>query len=330
MNLILIWAVLISLIILAYVLLDGFDLGIGILFPWMKGTHTRDIMMSTVAPVWDGNETWLVFGAAALYGAFPRAYGTLLPLLYMPLMLMLMALIFRGLAFEFRFKAHKSQPFWDVAFAAGSMVAALMQGMILGNFVQGYGDTLPITNQAYPWVTPFSVLTGLAVVAGYALLGSSWLIIKTTGVLQARFYQVAKYLLGLVVAFLIVVCLWTPLLTPQILQRWMSPPGFYAMLVLPALISIVVMANFYCLRQRREKAPFLLSMALFVLSYIGFCIGVFPYIVPNAMRFWEAAAPPTSLKFTLGGVAVILPMLVLYTAYAYRVFRGKVTQTIHY
>jgi cytochrome bd ubiquinol oxidase subunit II len=329
MNFILIWAVLISFIILTYVLLDGFDLGIGILFPWVKGPDSRDIVMSTVAPVWDGNETWLVFGAAALYGAFPMAYGILLPILYMPITFMLLALIFRGLAFEFRFKAPRNQRFWDIAFALGSTVVAFMQGMILGCFVQGYGDQL-VVGHTYPWITPFSVLTGIAVVAGYGLLGATWLILKTTGALQARFYTLAKYLLGLVSGFLMIVCCWTPLLSPAILERWVSVPNCYYLLGLGGMVTGVIISHFSCLNKRCEKAPFLLSLLLFVGSYIGFCISVFPYIVPRVITFWEAAAPISSLKFTLTGVAIIIPMLIAYTVYAYHVFRGKVTQSIHY
>lgn len=331
MTLILIWAILISLIILTYVLLDGFDLGVGILFSWVHGKDARDIVMSTVAPVWDGNETWLVFGAAGLYGAFPRAYGILLPILYMPIMIMLFALIFRGLAFEFRFKAHKGQWFWDAAFSTGSIIAALMQGMILGRFIQGYGKVLSEDLQ-YTWITPFSLLTGITLVMGYAWLGATWLILKTEKPLRDRFYQVARVLLGVVSALLLLVCLGMALMegpSQFLYTGFREPHGYLLLLLLIALSAIIY--QLYCLCQRQnDKAPFLLSMVLFVCSYLGFSMSVWPYIVPRAITYWEAAAPPSSLRFTLIGVGIILPILITYTAYAYYVFRGKVTQSIHY
>jgi cytochrome d ubiquinol oxidase subunit II len=328
MSLILTWAVLLSSIILIYILLDGFDLGIGILFPWISGQHSRDIMMSTVAPVWDGNETWLVFGAAALYGAFPIAYGVLMPILYMPIMFMLLALIFRGVAFEFRFKAEKSQAFWDIAFAAGSTIAALMQGMILGTFVQGYGTSIPTTQQGHPWITPFSFLTGLAVVIGYALLGATWLIIKTEGELQQRFFHIAKRLLLAVAGCLSVICLWTLFLELRILERWMMYK--HVLWIIPTITSAIIGSAFYCLQKGYEKPPFLLSVGIFACSYIGFGISLWPYVIPYSLKFWDAAAPASSLRFSLIGTIIILPMLLAYTAYTYYVFRGKVTKTIHY
>jgi cytochrome d ubiquinol oxidase subunit II len=229
-------------------------------------------------------------------------------------------------AFEFRFKAHKSQWFWDSAFTVGSTLAALMQGMILGSFVQGYGDNLSGT--AHPWITPFSVFTGGAVVTGYALLGSTWLILKTEGALQTRMYQTAKRLLTAVAGFLLIVCLWTPLLEPRIMARWLRYMPW--LLPLPLATLALVTYHFYCLKHHCERAPFLLSVALFICAYIGFCISLWPYIVPHTLTFWEAAAPPSALKFSLAGVIVLVPLLAVYTAYAYRVFRGKVTQTIHY
>lgn len=328
MSLILTWAVLLSIIILVYILLDGFDLGIGILFPWVPSKHCRDIMMSTVVAVWDGNETWLVLGAAALYGAFPLAYGILLPILYMPIMLMVLALIFRGVAFEFRFKAEKSQPFWDVAFSVSSIMAALMQGMILGSFVQGYGNEIPTIQQAHSWITPFSLLTGISVVVGYALLGSTWLIIKTEGALQTRCYQLAKWLLISVASLLAIVCIWTLFLEPRILERWLTYR--YVLWIVPVLTACIIAYAFYALTQKYERSPFFLSVAIFVCSYFGFGVSLWPYVIPDSLTLWEAAAPASSLKFTLIGTAIIMPILLTYTAYTYYVFRGKVTKTIHY
>ena len=330
MFLILTWATIISLIIMMYVLLDGFDLGVGILFPWIKQNEFRDIMMSTVVPVWDGNETWLVFGAAALYAAFPIAYGILLPTLYMPIMILLVALIFRGVAFEFRFKAHKSQFIWDIAFAAGSILAAFIQGIILGTFVKGYGTYLPLSHTAYHWFTPFTIFTGIAVVCGYALLGATWLIIKTDDILQERMYKAAKVLLPLVAFFLVSVSIWTPIVEPQVMHRWFSLPNFYYLSPLPILTILIVFYNFYCLQKKKERLPFILTIGLFVFSYIGFCISAWPYIIPHVLPVWEAAAPPSTLKFILVGAAIILPILFIYTLYSYHVFRGKVKTVIHY
>jgi cytochrome d ubiquinol oxidase subunit II len=330
MLLILTWATIISLIIMMYVLLDGFDLGVGILFPWIKSSEYRDIMMSTVVPVWDGNETWLVFGAAALYAAFPIAYGILLPTLYMPIMILLVALIFRGVAFEFRFKAQKSQFIWDIAFAAGSILAAFTQGIILGTFVKGYGNHLPLSHSAYHWFTPFTIFTGVAVVCGYALLGATWLIIKTDGVLQERMFKAAKVLLVVVAFFLVSVSIWTPIVEPQVMHRLFSLPNFYYLSPLPILTILIVFYNLYCLYKRKERHPFILTISLFVLSYTGFCISAWPYIIPHVLPVWEAAAPPSTLKFILVGAAIILPILLIYTLYSYHVFRGKVKTVIHY
>ncbi|MES2141298.1 MAG: cytochrome d ubiquinol oxidase subunit II [Pseudomonadota bacterium] len=330
MLLILTWAVIISFIIMMYVLLDGFDLGIGILFPWIKHGQYRDIMMSSVIPVWDGNETWLVFGAAALYAAFPLAYATLLPTLYMPIMILLVSLIFRGVAFEFRFKAQRSQFIWDIAFAVGSTLAAFIQGVILGTFVKGYGEQLPLPHAAYQWLTPFSVFTGLAVVCGYALLGATWLIVKTEGNLQDQLYKAAKILLGLVAFFLVAVSIWTPFIEPNVMKRWFTLPNFFYLSPLPLLAIVTVAYTFFCLQNRREKAPFVLSMGLFVLAYIGFCISAWPYIIPHVVPVWEAAAAPSTLKFILVGAVILLPILLAYTVYSYHVFRGKVKEVIHY
>lgn len=330
--LILTWAIILSFIIIMYVLLDGFDLGIGILFPFIKNHDYRDVMMSTVAPVWDGNETWLVFGGAALYSAFPLAYSTLLPTLYVPLMIMLAALIFRGVAFEFRFKSHgKDRVIWDFSFAAGSTLAAFMQGMVLGTFVKGYGSSFPLSTSPYEWLTPFSMMTGLAVVCGYALLGATWLIIKTVDDLQDKMYQAAKILLPLITVFLVIVSIWTPLMEARIMQRWFSLPNLFYLSPLPLLTGITIFYNYYCLQKKRhEKLPFWLSIALFILAYIGFCISSWPYIIPHAVPVWEAASAPSSLKFMLVGTSILLPFLLAYTIYSYRVFGGKVTKTVHY
>ncbi|MBA2653617.1 MAG: cytochrome d ubiquinol oxidase subunit II [Gammaproteobacteria bacterium] len=322
----LIWAGLIAFGVIVYVILDGFDLGIGILFPWVQDHEYRSIMMDTIAPVWDGNETWLVFGGATLYGAFPLAYSTLLPALYMPIMVMLGSLVFRGVAFEFRIKAHKSLFLWDLAFAGGSTMAAFCQGLILGTFIQGY-FLIPGSAEAYGWLTPFSMATGIAVVFGYALLGSTWLIMKTENNLQKTMYQAAKILLFCVAVFMFIVSIWTPFIHPDIKIRWFSLPNFFYLLPLPAATIMTTLYAAYCLKHptgKKEGLPFILSVLLFIFGYIGLGISTWPYIVPRQLTLWEAAANPKTLLFQLVGAIILLPLLITYSIYAYTVFRGKV------
>jgi cytochrome d ubiquinol oxidase subunit II len=320
-----IWAGLIAFAVLAYVILDGFDLGIGILFPTMADRGERNVATDSVAPVWDGNETWLVLGGGGLFAVFPLAYAIALPALYMPLTLMLVALVFRGVAFEFRHRTVSNRRFWDAAFAGGSTVAAFCQGIALGALVQG----IRIEGRAYAggwwdWLTPFSVTTGLALVAGYALLGATWLIYKTEGALQARCFRWALPLGGILLAFIGVVSAWTPLLDPVYAQRWLAWPAILYVAPVPLLVAAVALAFWQAVRRRRELAPFLLSLALFVLSYVGLGISLYPHIIPPSLSIQDAAAPETSLRFLLAGAAVLLPIILVYTGYAYFVFRGKV------
>lgn len=325
----LLWAVLLSFVVIMYVVLDGFDLGVGILFPLVHSHEQRDILMSSISPVWDGNETWLVLGAAFLYGAFPLAYSTLLPTLYMPITIMLAALIFRGVAFEFRFKAVRTGS-WDKAFFFGSTVAAFCQGLVLGTFVLGYSDITFNAENHYQWLTPFSVMTGIAVVFGYTLLGATWLIAKTVGDVQTLMYRFAKIALVAVAIFMGIVSLWTPLVVPEIWQRWLTLPNLFYLSPLPIITAGVIVWCWYSLQQRREFLPFWQAIGLFVLAYIGFCISDWPYIIPRRVTIWEAAAPESSLIFLLVGAIILLPILIGYTIYAYRVFGGKVTSAEHH
>ncbi|MCP5364378.1 MAG: cytochrome d ubiquinol oxidase subunit II [Hyphomicrobiales bacterium] len=323
----LIWAFLIAFAILAYVILDGFDLGVGILFPFVHGEKNRDVMMNSVAPVWDGNETWLVLGGGGLLAAFPLAYSVLLTALYVPIIAMLLGLIFRGVAFEFRFRTTKNQVFWDLGFAGGSIVAAFCQGIALGAFVQG----IAVEGRAYAggwfdWLTPFSLLTGLALVVGYALLGTCWLIAKTEGDFQQRFYRLAVPLGSAVVGLIGVVSIWTPFLHPDIAHRWFSWPNLLFVSPVPALVAALAMTLTWSVRQRKEMWPFVSALGLFVLSFVGLGISLYPYIVPRAYTIWRAAAPPESLMFMLVGAVILLPLILGYTAYAYWVFRGKVRE----
>ncbi len=325
LDLPLIWALLIALAVLMYVLMDGFDLGIGILFPFVRGERQRDDMMNSVAPVWDGNETWLVLGGGGLFAVFPLAYSVIMTALYAPLIAMLLALIFRGVAFEFRFKDPAHKPIWNVAFAGGSIVATFCQGIVLGAFIQG----IAVVDRSYAggwfdWLTPFSLFTGLALVLGYAFLGAGWLIMKTEADLQERCYHLMSRLGLAIVAAVAVVSLWTPLLSPDIAARWFSWPNIAVLSPVPLLVAAAAFALYRALRRRYEVQPFLLAMALFLLSYLGLGISLFPAIIPPDITIWQAAAPPESLSFLLVGALILLPIILGYTGYAYWVFRGKV------
>jgi cytochrome bd ubiquinol oxidase subunit II len=325
-----IWAGLIAFAVLAYVLFDGFDLGIGILFPFLRSERDRDQAMNSVAPVWDGNETWLVLGGGGLMAAFPVAYSVVMTALYAPLTAMLLALVFRGVAFEFRWRAAK-KPLWDWAFAGGSMLAAFAQGIALGALVQG----IPVSDRAYAggwwtWLTPFSLLTGVALVVGYALLGATWLVMKTSGELQDHVRRFA-WLTGFgTLASIGVVSLWTPLMNAQFMARWFSWPAIIYTAPVPIFVALAALTLFAGLKRRRDVSPFLAAQSLFVLSYIGLGISFYPYIVPPAITIWSAAAPDASLKFLLVGAAILVPLILAYTAWSYWVFRGKVDASASY
>jgi cytochrome bd ubiquinol oxidase subunit II len=320
----LIFALLLGFIILMYVILDGFDLGIGILFPFTSTEKERDTMMNSIAPVWDGNETWLVFGGAMLYGGFPKVYGLLLPILYMPIMLMLIALIFRGVSFEFRFKAIKSKAIWNWTFSISSVAATFFQGVILGAFVQGFPiNEAAMTINNPDWLTPFSLCTGIALVCGYALLGATWMIIKSAGRLQRKMIHHARGLLVLVSLFLIFVSIWTPLHSDEIFHRWYTMPNVFLLSLLPLLAAIAIFQVWKNLNASSEYKPFFFSIVIFLCAYIGIGISVYPYLIPHEVTIWEAAAPDSTLLFILIGVLIMLPILLGYTLYAYHLFRGK-------
>lgn len=323
----LILAGILAFAVVMYVLLDGFDLGVGILFPFVKSEHDRDLMMGSITPVWDGNETWLVLGGATLYGAFPIVYSTLLPTLYLPLFLMLIALVFRGVSFEFRHLAHSGKWIWNSCFCLGSAIAAFCQGVVLGTFVQGY--TAATTNSLivpYQWLTPFSLLTGVAVVAGYGLLGATWLIRKTENELQLTMYRYAKYLLILVSIFSIIATLWTPFIDPEIKTRWFTFPNMFYLAPLPLIGLIAIIGMWHRLEQKTlDAAPFFLTMIIFLVSYLGFIFSVWPYAIPHSTTVWQAAAPLNVQLFILAGLVIVVPIILAYTIYSYWVFRGKIT-----
>lgn len=324
-DLALVWAGLIAFAILAYVILDGFDLGIGILFPLIKGEQNRDLAMNTVAPVWDGNETWLVLGGGGLFAVFPLAYATVLPALYAPIIAMLIGLIFRGVAFEFRWRTVRGKGLWDWSFALGSLVAALAQGITLGALVQG----ITIENRAYAgswldWLTPFSLLTGAALAVGYALLGATWLVMKTEGTVRDLARSTAV-IAGIGTLLLIAaVSLITPFLNPVYLDRWFAWPTAIFSLIVPSLVLGCAYLLFHGLHHGPDHQPFLASLGLFILCYTGIGISFYPYMVPPTLTIWEAAAPDESLAFLLAGAALLIPMILAYTTYAYWVFRGKI------
>lgn len=321
-----VWFFIIGFAVLMYVLLDGFVLGIGVLAPFARDEQDLDLMMNTAAPIWDGNETWLVLGGAGLLAAFPVAYSTALSGLYLPVLLMLIALIFRGVAFEFRFKATRAKRFWGGAFAAGSTVAAFAQGVILGAIVEG----MPLRDGryvegAFGWFSPFAMLTGVALVFGYALLGSTWLILKTEGRLQRVSRYMARPLVLVVVAFMGLVSAWLPFLDSRIMARWFDSGNFWWLAPVPALALVNALALWrVSLREGRDAMPFLLTLSFFVLGFVGLVLGLWPNIIPPDLTIWEAASPPSSQGFMLVGMVILLPAILGYTWWSYRVFAGKV------
>jgi cytochrome d ubiquinol oxidase subunit II len=320
------WAIIIVFGIMMYVVMDGFDLGIGLLYPFFPAKPDRDVMMNTVAPVWDGNETWLVMGGAGLLAAFPLAYSVVLSALYLPRLLMLLGLVFRGVAFEFRFKstdAHRR--WWDLAFIGGSATATFFQGATLGAFIEG----LKVERGAYAggpldWVSPFSLFTGAGLLVAYALLGCTWLIYKTDDRLQQRMIALAGPLTLLLLAVIAVISVWTPLAHPAIAERWFSWPNLLWFSPVPVLVLLCAWRLIALLRQQPNAGPFVLTLALVFLGYSGLGISLWPNIVPPDLSIWEASAPPQSQGFTLVGALLIIPMILGYTGWSYYVFRGKV------
>ena len=319
------WAFIIALTVFIYVVMDGFDLGLGILFPLFPGKQDRDVITNTVAPVWDGNETWLVLGGGGLMAAFPLAYAILLPALYAPLIAMLIGLIFRGVTFEFRWRTRSTRNLWDIAFAGGSWVAALAQGIALGAILQGvHVEGRHYAGGWWDWLTPFSILTGVSLVVGYALLGATWLILKTEGDLRDKAYRISWILLVLMLLAIAAVSLATPLLTIQYAQRWFSWPAIILTAPVPLAVIGVTVLLMKNLAQKHDGWPFFLALALFFLSYAGLGISMYPFIVPQSITIWQAAAPERSQLMMLPGVLVLVPLILGYTAWAYWVFRGKV------
>jgi cytochrome d ubiquinol oxidase subunit II len=321
-----IWAFIIAFAVFVYVVMDGFDLGLGILFPLFPNKSDRDVIMNSVAPVWDGNETWLVLGGGGLMAAFPLAYAVLMPALYTPIIAMLVGLIFRGVAFEFRWRTTQSgRNRWDVAFAGGSGLATLAQGVALGAILQGiHVEGRHYAGGWWDWLTPFSILTGLCLLVGFALLGATWLVMKTEGEVRERAYRLSWVLVFAMLGAIVAVSLATPFLSLHYAQRWFTWPNVILTAPVPIAVAIVTAMLLRSLADKQDYRPFFLSLALFALSYAGLGISMYPYIVPQSITIWQAASPKTSQVFMLFGVAVLIPLILAYTAWAYWVFRGKV------
>ncbi len=322
-----IWGFIIGVAVIMYVVLDGFDLGIGILFPFAKEERERDVMMNTVAPFWDGNETWLILGGGGLWVAFPKAYAVVMPALYLPVIIMLLALVFRGVAFEFRWVAASSRRLWNFAFSAGSLVAAFFQGIILGGLLQG----ITVKDGAFAggpldWATPFALLCGVGVVVGYALLGATWLLVKTEGTVADRARSHAIPLLLGVIVLMGLVSLWTPLAFDRIATRWFSRPNIFLLAPVPIVTAALAYLVWHWLRTGREMLPFFGTIGLFVLGFAGLAISTFPYLVPPSLTVWQTAAAPPSQILMLFGVIFLLPVVLGYIVFVYWIFRGKVRE----
>lgn len=320
------WVTLLAVSILIYVLLDGFDLGVGMLFGVASDEARRHAMMSAVAPVWDGNETWLVLGGGGLMAAFPLAYAVLIPALYTPVVAMLIGLIFRGVAFEFRWRTTQTtRNRWDIAFAGGSWLAALAQGIALGAILQGvHVEGRHYAGGWWDWLTPFSILTGLSLAIGYALLGATWLVLKTESELREKTYSISWYLLFAMLGAIGVVSIATPFLHIQYAQRWFTWPNVVLTAPIPLAVAVVAVLLLRSLAEKKDSQPFFLTLALFALSYAGLGISMYPFIVPQSITIWQAASPENSQIFMLVGVAGLIPLILGYTGWAYWVFRGKV------
>ena len=325
LDLPLIWGFLIATAVFLYALLDGFDLGCGILFLFAPSDKCRDRIMNSIAPFWDGNETWLILGGGGMFAAFPVAYAIIMPALYLPVIFMLLGLIFRGVAFEFRFKSSEEhRKIWDVAFHAGSLLAAFMQGVILGNFVQG----IEVNGRSFAggpldWANGFSIVTGLSLIFGYALLGATWLIMKTEDITQSWARGIASYVLVYVGLAMAIVSISMPFIDKRIIELWFSLPNFFYLLPIPLFTALGFVLLWKDLKSSNEVRPFFLTIVLFFLGYLGIGISLYPWIVPFKFTIWEAAAVSTSQSLLLVGVIIFLPIILIYTAYSYYVFRGK-------
>jgi cytochrome d ubiquinol oxidase subunit II len=331
LDLVPLWTLLLGLAVFYYVVFDGFDLGVGILFGFMPDPANRATMMNSIAPVWDGNETWLVFGGLGLLAAFPLAFAIIIPAVYFPILIMLLALVFRGVAFEFRFKRPRLRRFWDNAFCGGSIAATFAQGVVLGAFIDGFEvNGRQFAGTSFDWVRPFPLATGVALMFGYGLLGAGWLVLKTEGDLQAWARRAGRICLVAVVIAIAAVSLWTPEANAAIAQRWFSWPDIALLSPVPIITALIALGEWHALNRGHELTPFLGAVALFLMSFVGIAISLWPMIVPYHYTLWQAASSESTQAFLLIGTLFLLPVILMYTAWSYWVFRGKVRQGVGY
>jgi len=332
LDLVPIWTLILGLGVFFYVMLDGFDLGVGILFGFAPDTPSRNLIMNSIAPIWDGNETWLVLGGVGLLAAFPLAFAIIIPAVYFPVAIMLLALVFRGVAFEFRYRDAEHKTFWDHSFTYGSTIATFAQGLVLGAFIQGFQvDGRHFAGSSFDCFTPFAVLTGVALIFGYALLGAGWLILKTEGALQAFARTAGRYAFAGVIVATVAVSIWTPLADADIARRWFAWPHPLYLAPVPILTALFALIEWRALAGRYGDAvPFIAALVMFLLCYLGIAISLWPYIVPRSYTLWEAASSPGTQAFLLIGTLTLLPVILLYTGWSYWVFRGKVRHDIGY
>jgi cytochrome bd ubiquinol oxidase subunit II len=326
-----IWTLILGAGIFFYVLLDGFDLGVGILYGLEPDSDSRNIVMNSIAPVWDGNETWLVLGGVGLLAAFPLAFAIIVPALYFPVLVMLLALVFRGVAFEFRFRDAPHRTFWDHGFCYGSMIATFAQGIMLGAFIQGFKvDGRIFVGSTFDFLTPFSLVTGAALVFGYGLLGAGWLVLKTEGEIQVRARRHGRLCLVAVLTGILAVSVWTPLMNEDVARRWFSWPNILILSPVPAAVALLAFRVWRSLSGSSQSGAFVGAIGLFALAYIGIAISLWPMIVPHRYSLWEAASPERTQAFLLIGTLFLLPVILAYSGWSYWVFRGKVRADVGY
>jgi cytochrome d ubiquinol oxidase subunit II len=331
LNFVPVWTLILGTGIFFYVLLDGFDLGVGMLYGFMPDTRSRNLVMNAIAPVWDGNETWLVLGGVALLAAFPLAFAIIIPALYFPILVMLLALVFRGVAFEFRFRDAQHLTFWDHGFCYGSLIATAAQGVMLGAFIQGFNvEGRAFAGGPFDFLTPFSVLTGIALVFGYGLLGAGWLVLKTEDDIQERARRYGRFCLVVVIIAIVLVSLWTPLMDDAISRRWFSWPNIAILLPVPVATALVAIATWRALAGESQSGGFIGAIGLFALSYLGIAISLYPMIVPYHFTLMQAASSPGTQAFLLVGTLFLLPVILVYSSWSYWVFRGKVRADVGY
>jgi cytochrome bd ubiquinol oxidase subunit II len=331
LDLVPVWTGLLGLAVFYYVVFDGFDLGVGMLYGFAPDEASRSLVMNSIAPIWDGNETWLVFGGLGLLAAFPLAFAIIIPAVYFPILVMLLALVFRGVAFEFRFKHPGLRRFWERAFCGGSFVATFAQGLVLGSFIQGFKvDGRQFAGTSFDWVTPFPLFTGLALMSGYGLLGAGWLTLKTQNSLQDWARQAGRLCLIAVIIAILAVSAWTPLANSDIASRWFSWPNIGLLSPVPLITALIAIGEWYALTHGHELTPFLGAIGLFLMSFIGIAISLWPMIVPFHYTLWQAASTESTQAFLLIGTLFLLPIILMYTAWSYWVFRGKVRDDIGY